>query len=418
MKQRGRHRRRRRGRALRAFLTGTALALTAAATMISASQATVDEDPGPLQPLSVAGPALTEDAVPVRALDRLTASLGGPVTLGSLLADPDDTLRPAAACSPADRAALPVAPAVTRAHCWGAAGTRGWRAGAVTTSADADDDGRWGAHRVIVSGWSGGEVSGGAASGRTADAGAHGLARVAFVDAGAHGRPAVTSALLVVPADGGHGYRSLESDLSGMVWYQDKLLVTADDGLYVYDVRRVLRAGASTRAHGQRYVLPAVGAYRLGADSPRLGTLALDRGTAPDSLVATERTSGRGEGGTRLWRYSFSTDPLRPGLLATDAAGRATPTEAFRTKASGVRGVLSYGSRWYLSGGDGDGPGALWRQDTDGAQVVRCGSDDSSRCWSRSTPSLSYSAATGEVWTQSGRMLFAVELDAIDGALG
>lgn len=46
MKQRGRHRRQKRGRALRAFLAGTALALTAAATMISASQATVGDKPG------------------------------------------------------------------------------------------------------------------------------------------------------------------------------------------------------------------------------------------------------------------------------------------------------------------------------------------------------------------------------------
>jgi hypothetical protein len=280
----------------------------------------------------------------------------------------------------------------------------------VTTSGDADDDGRWGAHRVIVSGWSGGEASAG---------GARGLARVAFVDAdaGAQGRPRFTSALLVVPADGGRGYRPLGSDLSGMVWYQDKLLVTATDGLYVYDVRRVLRAKATAPAPGARYVLPAVGAYRLGTAGPRLGTLSLDRSTAPDSLVAVERTPGRGEGGTRLWRYSFSTDPLRPGLLATDAAGRATPAEAFRTKVSGVRGVLSYGSHWYVSGDGGDGPGTLWRQDTAGAEAVRCGNDGSLRCWSGSTPSLSYSAATGEVWTQSGRTLFAVPLGAVDGAL-
>lgn len=46
MSARGRHRRRKRGRALRAVLTGAALGLTAAATMISASQATVGSDPG------------------------------------------------------------------------------------------------------------------------------------------------------------------------------------------------------------------------------------------------------------------------------------------------------------------------------------------------------------------------------------
>lgn len=54
MMHRGRHRRRKRGKALRAFLAGTALALTAAATMISASQATVAADPGALKPLATA----------------------------------------------------------------------------------------------------------------------------------------------------------------------------------------------------------------------------------------------------------------------------------------------------------------------------------------------------------------------------
>jgi hypothetical protein len=197
--------------------------------------------------------------------------------------------------------------------------------------------------------------------------------------------------------------------MSGMVWYQDKLLVTADDALYVYDVNRVQRA----KAHGPRYVMPAIGSYRLHPDGTRLGTISLDRSTAPDSLVVSERTAG-GDEGTRLWRYSFSTDPARPGLLATDAAGRATPAETYRTEASDVRGVLSYGSHWYLSRVNG----TLWRQDTDGARVTLCDSDPASRCWSPSTPSLSHSADTGEIWAQSGRMLFVVPLDAVDGALG
>ena len=55
MKHRGRHRRRRRGRALRATLAGTALALTAAATLISASQATVADAPGALKPVAASG---------------------------------------------------------------------------------------------------------------------------------------------------------------------------------------------------------------------------------------------------------------------------------------------------------------------------------------------------------------------------
>ncbi|CAL9592839.1 hypothetical protein [Streptomyces sp. enrichment culture] len=464
MKHRGRHRRRRRGRALRAFLSGTALALTAAATMISVSQASVDEDPGPLEPLTAADARLTEELVPARTLDRLASAMGRPVGVAALLADADRTLRPAAECSSADRAALPVGPAPTRVHCWDAADTGGLRAAAVSTSGDADDDGRWGGHRVVVSGWSGtagpagagrpqatagrtfdGRTRSGSAAADTADHTDAGpdasdgrpqdgprLARVSFVDAGdtaahASGHLPYTSALLTVPVDGGRNYAPLVSDLSGLVWYQDKLLVTAEDALYVYDVNRIQRANVTApavgrvpggwSAHGLRYVLPAVGSYRLDADGTRLGALSLDRSTAPDSLVATERTEEDGGTGTRLWRYSFDTDPARPGLLATDTVGRVTPDAMYRTKVSDVRGVLSHRSHWYVTRADRDGPGTLWRQDTEGAQVARCGTDLSSRCWSGTTASLSYAAGTGEVWAQSGRTLFAVELAEIDEAL-
>ncbi|MFB7330380.1 hypothetical protein ACFC00_01865 [Streptomyces adustus] len=429
MKQRGRHRRRRRGRALRAFLSGAALALTAAATMISASQATVADDPGALKPLTstaeTARLRLTENLVPPGDLGRLAGGMGRPVGVTDVLAGADHTLRGAADCSSDEKQALPVAPAATRAYCWNAADTDGWRPGAVTTSGDADDDGRWGAHRVILSGWT--DPAG--------PAGERGLARVAFVDADDLDHLSYTWVLLAVPVDGGRDYRGLASHVSGMVWYEDKLLVTADDGdraaLYVYDMNRVQRATVEAEAvgrvpggwsaHGCRYVLPAVGSYRLGrADgTPRPGAVSLDRSTTPDSLVAGEWTSGDGAGQARLWRYSFSTAAGRSGLLATDAKGRVHPAEAYRTKISEVRGVLSVGAHWYLSraADDGDGPGGLWRQDTDGARATRCGAEGGRTCWSPRTESLSYWQETGEVWSQSARMLFALPLASIDRSL-
>ncbi|MFC9287393.1 hypothetical protein [Streptomyces sp. NPDC057052] len=425
MKQRGRHRRRRRGRVLRGFLTGTALALTAAATMISASQATVSDGPGALEPLTssadTAALRLTEEAVPPAALDRLAAGMGPSIGVGEALSGAARSLRDAADCTGGERDALPVSPKATRTYCWNADDTAGWEPGAVTTSGDADDDGLWGAHRVIVSGWS-------RDSGPVAD---RGLARVAFVDADDTDRLSYTWALLAVPVDGGRDYRGLVSRVSGMVWYQDKLLVTAGDGdraaLYVYDVNRIHRttvAGAAVgrvpggwSAHGAPYVLPAVASYRLsgGSGAPRPATVSLDRSTAPDTLVAGEWTLDDGDRGARLWRYAFDTAPGRAGLLAGDAAGRVGATQAYRTEANGVRGVLSYEDGWYVSrGGAEDGRGTLWRQDADGARAARCGADDSRDCWSPRTESLSYWAQTGDVWTQSGRMLFALPLASID----
>lgn len=382
-KQRGRHRRRKRGRALRGVLAGTALALTAAATMISASQATVDDDPGAVKPLTSRAELntlrLTEELVPERTLDRLADELGRPVGVRAVLADADHTLRGAADCTAAERTALPVAPAPTHAYCWDAADTRGWRPGPLTTSGDADDDGHWGEQRVVLSAWSDGTAS-----------------RVAFVDATDPDAPRYTWVGLAAPAtEDGARPGTLRAPVTGMVWYQDKLLVGTGDGLYVYDVHRVQRESGPT---GSRFTLPAVGVYR--PDGPNPTRISLDRTTSPNSLVA--------RAGDRLWRYDFSSDPERTGLLDT---GRAT--EAYRSEVDSPGAVLSYHSRWYVTQA-GEERGTLWRQTAQGAEATRCGDDATRRCWSAATPSLSYWEETGEVWAQSGRTLFALPLSSID----
>ncbi|MGW3988377.1 hypothetical protein [Streptomyces sp. NPDC004830] len=433
MKHRGRHRRRRRGRALRATLAGTALSLTAAATLISASQATVAETPGALRTVSASSGAgrlpLTEHRVPERWLDRLAAGMGRPVGVGAVLKDADLPLRRAAHCPAGDRRDLPLAPAASRAYCFGATETSGWRPGAVTTSGDADDDGRWGEHRVVLSGWTRGGA-GGSLDGPSPE---QGLAKVAFVDADDPARARYAWALLAVPVDGGRDYRGLVSPLSGMTWYQDKLLVTTREGdrraLYVYDLDRIQRASVASgavgrvrggwSAHGSRFVLPAVASYSLPAGGPRPAAVSLDRSTSPDSLVAGEWVPADGERRTRLWRYALSRDPARSGLLSTGVSGRAEPVAAYESEAADVRGVLAHGPDWYLDRA-ADEPGShgtLWRQDTEGAGAAVCGPDESRHCWSGGSGSLSYGQATGEVWSQSGRMLFAVPLASLERAV-
>lgn len=437
MKHRGRHRRRRRGRALRGVLAGTALALTAAATLISASQATVADAPGALKPIGASAAAgrlpLAEHRVPGRWLDRLTSLMGRPVGAGTVLDSADRTLRNAADCPTAEKHSLPVEPAATRAYCFDGADTRGWQPGAVTTSGDADDDGRWGHNRVILSGWTRGGAAGGSLDGPAPE---QGLAKVAFVDANDPDRLRYTWALLAVPVDGGRDYRGLVSPLSGMVWYQDKLLVTTRESdraaLYVYDMDRIQRATVDSdavgrvrggwSASGYRYVLPAVASYALpgGDDVPHPAAVSLDRSTTPDSLVASEWVPADGDRRTRLWRYALSRDPARSGLLATDSSGHADPVEAYETKTADVRGVLSYRSGWYLdrAAGTPGGHGTLWRQDTKGARATECATDETRHCWSGRSGSLSYWEETGELWSQSGRMLFALPLASVDRSLG
>ncbi|MGW4562985.1 hypothetical protein ACWEN3_11425 [Streptomyces sp. NPDC004561] len=443
MKHRGRHRRRRRGAALRAVLTGTALALTAAATLISASQAQVTESPGALKPLSSPADSgrlrLQERLVPARDLDRLAAGMGRPVGVDAVLNSADHGMRESADCSSADHASLPVTPAATRAYCWDRADTDGtdWRPASVTTSGDADDDGVWGTHRVVLTGWTHSTDTGRAAE--------RGLARVAFVNADDPAHLSYRWVLLVVPVHDGRDYRGLASAISGMVWYHDKLLVTTTagdaDALYVYDLDRIqrttvdgpaigrVRGGWS--ADGYRYVMPAIGSYRFTSGRcapsgpPCPGALAVDRGTVPDSLVAAEWTEPGAGRRARLWRYALSTTPARGGLLSAGADGRVDAEQAYTTRASGIRGVLSYrrpgadAPSWYVGRlpDSWDGHGGLWRQDLGGAKAARCGSDASRRCWAASTGSLSYWQATGEVWSLSDRMLFALPLAELDRSL-
>ncbi|GHG96927.1 hypothetical protein [Streptomyces rubradiris] len=442
MKHRGRHRRRRRGAALRAALTGTALALTAAATLISTSQAEVAEDPGALTPLT--SPAdtgrlrLQERLVPGRSLDRLAAAMGRPVGVDAVLRDADRRMREADDCSADDRASLPVAPAPARAYCWDPADTAGdWRPVSVTTSGDAGVDGVRGTHRVVLAGWTHSDTAG--------RPGEQGLARVAFVNADDPARLSYRWVLPVVPVDGGRDYRGLASGVSGMVWHKDKLLVTTASGgadaLYVYDLDRIQRTTVDAPAIGRvpggwsaagyDYVLPAVASYRFAAGRcsasgpPCPGALALDRGTAPDSLVAAEWTAPDDDRRARLWRYAFDTDPARPGLLATDGTGGVDAVEAYRTRAAGIRGVLSYREAgadrpsWYVGRlrGTQDGRGGLWRQDTRRTRETHCGADASDRCWARGAGSLSYWRETGEVWSLSDRMLFALPLAGLDRSL-
>ncbi|WP_055494644.1 hypothetical protein [Streptomyces sp. TP-A0356] len=461
MKHRGRHRRRRRGRALRATLAGTALALTAAATLISTSQAAGGDNPGGLSRVTAVAETtklrLHENLIDRGTLDTLSRAMGGTVRVQDVLASADHTMRDRSACDAAETAALPVKPAATRAYCWerGDATTTEWLPRSVTTSGDADNGGRWGSDRVVLSGWTHDD------RGTGAPAADRGLARIAFIDANDPGRLAYRWILLVAPSSGGTNFAAVRSGLSGMVWYQDKLFVTARDSLLVFDLHRLLKANVDSTAigrvpggyaaHGYQYVLPTVGSYRLSGGScsaaddraaPCFSALSLDRTSTPDSLVASEwfhpGDTGRP---ARVWRYVFSTVPGRGGLLATDARGDVRASEAYETEASGVQGVLSHRrsgaaeTDWYVDHAPTvDGRhGTLWRQTTSGAKAATCAADETQACWGRHTASLSYWRETGELWTLTegaasgdgaraagpagGRVLYAVPLNAVDDAL-
>ncbi|WP_320783685.1 hypothetical protein [Streptomyces sp. CRN 30] len=465
-RHRGRHRRRGRGRALRAGLTGTALALTAAATLISTSQAAGGDTPGPLTPLTSAAEMgrfqLHESMTRGATLDTLADGMGGAVGVDEVLRSADRPMRNEEDCSGSEQSALPVEPTATRAYCWDTddATTRQWLPRSVTTSGDATEDGTWGGDRVILAGWTHDDR---AAGGPAAD---EGLARVAFIDASDPDDLRYRWVLLVAPTDGGRDFAPVRSRAGGMVWYQDKLIVTArdgaghDDALYVFDLDRVLRADVTGDAVGRvgggwsaarhRYVLPATGSYTPTGGActaaredaaPCFASLSLDRTSTPHSLVATEESGSGDDAPARVWRYPFSTAADRTGLLRTDAFGLVDAEEAYATEAAGVRGVLSHRRGdagrpdWYVGHtSEHLGPhGTLWRQDEDGADAAQCTADGSRACWGRHAESLSYWPQTGELWTLTERtaegdgggepdddpqrVLYAVPLASVDESM-
>lgn len=373
MKHRGRHRRRRRGRALRASLAGTALALTAAATLISTSQAAGGETPGALTSITSAGELralqLRETLTDGTGLRALTAQMGGAVGLDQVLGSANHVMRGEADCFSTEKDNLPVEPVAARAYCWepGDAVDDRWVPRSVTTSRD---------NEVIASGWthSGAErvTPDGSASGagtRTGGADDEGLARVAFVDATDPSNLRYRWVLLVVPTTDERGFEGVRARLGGMAWYEDKLIVTArgprsrggqDDSLYVFDLARFLRAdvtdsetigrsGNGWSAHHYRYALPAIASYSppraRGCDArdddgvPCLGSLSLDRTSTPPGIVASERPAPGGARPTRVWRYALDITGDRTGLPATGRASMAVPTEAYEEPRPPVSGV-------------------------------------------------------------------------------
>ncbi|MDX3639273.1 hypothetical protein [Streptomyces sp. MB09-02B] len=469
MKHRGRHRRRRRGRALRASLAGTALALTAAATLISTSQAAGGETPGALTSITSAGELralqLRETLTDSAGLRTLTDEMGGGVGLDQVLGSANHAMRGEADCFSTEKDNLPVEPVAARAYCWepGDAVDDRWVPRSVTTSRD---------NRVIASGWTHSGAERVAPEGTTSDAGTRaagartggpddrGLARVAFVDASDPSNLRYRWVLLVVPTADERGFEGLRARLGGMAWYEDKLIVTArgprsrdgqDDSLYVFDLARFLRAdvtdseaigrsGDGWSAHHYRYALPAVASYtppggrscdaRDDDGVPCLGSLSLDRTSTPPGVVVSERSRPGGERPARVWRYALDITADRTGLPATGRAGKAVATEAYVTEASGVRGVLAHQGDWYVeqAAEERESHGTLWRQDEEGAGAARCAADEADEksgirsyaCWGRHTASLSYSPETDELWTLTDpipeRVLYAVKLSDVDAA--
>ena len=248
-------------------------------------------------------------------------------------------------------------------------------------------------------------------------------------------------ALLVAPGDGGQGLRRGPfPDWRGMVWYQGKLIVTAQTAPGGDDA--LLRLRPAPPPAGRAWTAAAIGKVRGGwlrrtatgtccrpsartARRAARAARARPGRTACFGSLSLDRTidagqPGRHRGGrrptartrTRLWRLpSYSTVAAARACSATDSLGRRRcAVEAYATKAAGLwHGVLSYAAPgrarpdWYV--GHTPASGAPARQPVAAAAVrrprrSRCSGGRVLRLLGRARrPPLSYWQETGELWS-------------------
>lgn len=250
----------------------------------------------------------------------------------------------------------------TDSFCWddGDSKVPYWMPQGVTGSSDADDDGLWGARRIIAVSWQYSKTI----AGTDADKGA----RVSFVDM-ATGK--YRHVLLVEPTrTATPNYTGVPIHAGGIAWLGHYLyVVDTAKGIRVFDMDRILevatsqdllgRQGDTYYAYQYRYVLPQVALYRQAIPNTQVpcvpqpdqlcfSSLSLDRSTTPNTLVVGEyrnaRSTDAAVDGGRVVRYNVAADTRKPVLTS----GKAVPRDAVTLPKSNVQGVQTWQGNYYL----------------------------------------------------------------------
>jgi hypothetical protein len=349
-----------------------------------------------------------------------------------------DTSYAMTGCTTAEKAALPKAPVATKALCWDSerAGSTSWVPQGITTSGDADDDGKWGDDRIILSGWHG-----------TDDLGRYNDARIQAINYNDPASAAHRMLYLAVPNSTGSSFTAAKAHMGGMAWYGDKIYVTAvgntSTAIRVFSTKHILQMTDTTSnaigktsggyaAYTYKYAMMQVGYYTYAGGTcsmdsdtgvPCFSSMSLDRSTTPASVVTTEYFSDQTLRG-RLYRFAMGDDYL----LAASSSGSVPATEALRSSVGNMQGVLSNNGKWYVAHSSATINGQLWSQTTAASKAASCGSTNA--CWAVHPEALTYDWSTGLVWSQSewstadctaqgqtcGRSVFAVPLSSIPAA--
>ena len=283
-----------------------------------------------------------------------------------------------------------------------------WYPQGITTSADATDDGKWGANRIQLVSWYG--------KGDRAGAGV----RISFVQANALRGARYRHVLLVEPfrhPEGTADFRAVKIHAGGIAWYGSYLYVAdTNHGLRVFDVRRMLRTTSSAKgvvgsagagkyaAASYKYVLPQVGAYvqPTGADLV-FSFVSVDRASSPQSLLRGVYRLGMAGGRLVRWPLDAASDRLAGG-------GDVHANGAYVMPQTNVQGALSAAGRLFLSASAGAKGNGTLTSDVPG-QPSRA------YAWGYGAEDLTYSPLSGRIYSLTEhpgrRAVYAVPAPAL-----
>lgn len=283
-----------------------------------------------------------------------------------------------------------------------------WYPQGITTSADATDDGKWGANRIQLVSWYG--------KGARAAAGV----RVSFVQANRLRSARYRHVLLVEPyrhPDGTPDFRAVRIHAGGIAWYGSYLYVAdTNHGLRVFDVRRMLQTTSSARdivgsarggkyaAAAYKYVLPQVSAYQQPKGSDLVFSfVSVDRGSSPQSLLTGEYRQGKPGGRLARWPLDAPSDRLAGGADVHANGAYVMPQ-------TNVQGALSAAGRLFLSASAGAKGNGTLTSDVPG-QPSRA------YAWGYGAEDLTYSPLSGRIYSltehPNRRAVYAVPASAV-----
>ena len=365
-------------------------AATAVAAVVVASIGVGAAQAGPI---STAGFNLARSSSSSSVLSALDAALPN-VSIDTVAADANRV-------GPTGSSCTSVLPHVKKKYCWADDdnNTEQWYAQGVSTTYDANGGAGTtaGGRSLIATSW------------YDHDGGTNKGARVSILD---RANAKYRHVLLAVPTgtSSSPSFTIADTHAGGLAWYGRYLYVADTTGIRVFDMGRIWRVNtaitgsmgktsAGYGAYGYKYVAPQVHRYaRQGTF--RYSSVAIDRTTAPDTLVASEyRAPGdTSQASPRTVRYNLNESTK---LISENTSRVAGADGAWHVGVDSVQGGVFVNGRLYLSQSDGGSTGGtdndrgdLYRYTPSSGALVRWGNH-----LPIGTEDFSYWSGRGELWT-------------------